>query len=243
VRPVLVVMALVLTKHGGGVPLVDDQEAVEEFAAEGADEAFGDGVGPRSSYRRLDDLDVGRGEHGVEGRGELGVAVADQELEATVGVIEIHAEVAGQLGQPGSGGVGGEAEDVDAAGGVLDDEERVEPVQGKGVDMQQVAGQDRVGLCAEELGPGRSGTAGCGVDPGGVQDRVGAENSVTASDQRVRRQPLPQPQPEPVGAENPVTSCDLQIFVYETAEPVSSQRPDGPRGGRGSAADGWLLSE
>jgi hypothetical protein len=67
VRRVIVVMALVLTKHGGGVSLVDDREAVEEFAAEGADEAFGDGVGPPSSYRRLDDLDVGRGEHGVEG--------------------------------------------------------------------------------------------------------------------------------------------------------------------------------
>ena len=55
-----------------------------------ADEAFGDGVGPRSSHRRLDDPDVGRGEHGVEGGGELGVAVADQEPEATAGVIEIH---------------------------------------------------------------------------------------------------------------------------------------------------------
>jgi hypothetical protein len=46
-------MALVLTKHGGGVLLVDDQEPVEEFAAQGADEAFGDGVSPRSSCRVL----------------------------------------------------------------------------------------------------------------------------------------------------------------------------------------------
>ena len=36
---------LVVTKHGRGVPLVDDQDAVEEFAAEAADEAFGDRVG------------------------------------------------------------------------------------------------------------------------------------------------------------------------------------------------------
>jgi hypothetical protein len=93
-----VVVALELAEYGCGVSLVDDQETVEEFAAEGADEAFGDGVGPRSSHRRLDDLDVGRGEHGVEGRGERGVAVADQEPEATAGLIEIHAEVAGQLG-------------------------------------------------------------------------------------------------------------------------------------------------
>ena len=83
-------------------------------------------------------LMVGCGAHGVEGRGELGVAVADQEPEATAGLIEIHAEVAGQLGEPRSGGVGGDAEDVDAAGGVLDDEERVQPLQCDGVDMEQV---------------------------------------------------------------------------------------------------------
>ena len=61
--------------------LVDDQEAVEEFAAEGADEAFGDRVRPRCPHWRLDDPDVDRGEDGVEGGGELGVAVADKEPE------------------------------------------------------------------------------------------------------------------------------------------------------------------
>jgi hypothetical protein len=54
-------------------------------------------------------------------------------------------------------GVGGDAQDVDAAGGVLDDEERVEPVQGDGVEVEQVAGHDGLGLRVEELGPGRSG--------------------------------------------------------------------------------------
>jgi hypothetical protein len=43
----VVVMAFVLAQHGCGVPLVDDQEAVEEFAADVADETFGDRVGPR----------------------------------------------------------------------------------------------------------------------------------------------------------------------------------------------------
>jgi hypothetical protein len=32
-------------------PLVDDQDAVERFAADGADEAFGDGVRPRCPAR------------------------------------------------------------------------------------------------------------------------------------------------------------------------------------------------
>jgi hypothetical protein len=54
VRPMSVVVALELAEYGCGVSLVDDQETVEEFAAEGADEALADGVGLRSSYRRLE---------------------------------------------------------------------------------------------------------------------------------------------------------------------------------------------
>ena len=75
------------------------------------------------AHRRLEDLDVDSVEHGVEGGGELAVAVADEESEVPVGVVEVHDQVAGLLGEPGCGRVGGDAEDVDAAGGVFDDEE------------------------------------------------------------------------------------------------------------------------
>ena len=67
-------MVLVLAEHGGGVPLVDDQGAVEEFAADAADEAFGDRVGPRRPDWRLDDANVGGGKDGVERRGECRTA-------------------------------------------------------------------------------------------------------------------------------------------------------------------------
>ena len=46
-----------------------------------------------------------------------------------------------------------------------------------------------------------------------------------------------------VGAENRVTSCGLHVLVDESAEPISSQRPDRGTGGWGSAALGWLLVE
>ena len=69
----------------------------------------------------------------------------------------IHEQVARLLGQPRAGRVGGDAEQVYPAGGVLDDEERVEPVQRDGVEVKQVAGQDGVRLRAQELAPGRSG--------------------------------------------------------------------------------------
>ena len=38
--------------------------------------------------------------------------------------------------------------------------------------------------------------------------------------------------PGPVGAENPVTSCHLHVFVDEPAEPISPERPDGSAGTR-----------
>jgi hypothetical protein len=40
------------------VSSVDDQEAVEQFAAAGANEAFGDWVRPRRPHRRPYDSDV-----------------------------------------------------------------------------------------------------------------------------------------------------------------------------------------
>src|SRR6478609_1293537 len=74
------------------------------------------------------------------------------------------------LGQPGAGGVGGDPEDVHPAGGVLDDEERVEPVQRNGVEVEQVTGEDRLRLRAEELRPARPCSPRRGVDAGTVQD-------------------------------------------------------------------------
>ena len=56
---------------------------------------------------------------GVEGAGELGVAIADEESESLPGVVEVHGEVARQLGQPRASRVRGDTEDVHAAGGVL----------------------------------------------------------------------------------------------------------------------------
>ena len=46
-----------------------------------------------------------------------------------------------------------------------------------------------------------------------------------------------------VGAENPVTSCDVHVLIYESAESVSSQRPDCRAGGWGSGACRRVLVE
>jgi hypothetical protein len=152
-RLVAHVVVLILTKRCCRMPLIDDQDAVEEFATDRTDEAFGDRIGARCLHGRPDDADADRGEYGVERGGGLGVAVPDQEPVPAPGVVEIHAEVSCLLGQPGSGGVGSDPEDVHAACGVLDDEEDVEPAQGDGVEVEQVAGENRMGLGPQELGP------------------------------------------------------------------------------------------
>jgi hypothetical protein len=48
---------------------------------------------------------------------------------------------------------------------------------------------------------------------------------------------------QPVGAENPATSCDLHVLVYKTVEPVSSPGPDGRAEAWGSVACGRALTQ
>jgi hypothetical protein len=52
------------------------------------------------------------------------------------------------------------AEDLDAAGGMLDDEEDIQPAQGDRLNVEQVAGEDRVRLGAQKIRPRWSGSSG-----------------------------------------------------------------------------------
>ncbi len=69
------------------------------------------------------------------------------------------------LGHPGAVGVGRDAEEVDDAPLELDDEQHVVAAEQDGVDGEEVGGHDGVGLGAEELDPGRSGSPGCWRKP------------------------------------------------------------------------------
>ncbi len=80
-RSVRVEVLHVLSQHVVEMAWSRDQHVVEAFPAQRPDEAFRDRVRPGRPDRGADDLDVGAGEDGVEGGGELAVAVADQEPE------------------------------------------------------------------------------------------------------------------------------------------------------------------
>jgi hypothetical protein len=63
-----------------------------------------------------------------------------------------------------------------AAASMLDHDERVEAAEQNGVDVGEVDCEDRVGLCGEELSPGRSGPQRGGVDAGANSGPVLSRN-------------------------------------------------------------------
>jgi hypothetical protein len=70
--------------------------------------------------------------------------VSDQVSERMT-VSEPHAEVACSLRGPWPGRVRGDTCEVNASGGVFDDEQNMETFQGRGVDACEVGGEDGFG--------------------------------------------------------------------------------------------------
>ena len=81
VRPGCVVVAQVFGQHPAQVVLIDDQQPVEQLAAQGTDHPFADRVRSRRLRWAGENPDAFRREHGVEGAGELACAIPDQELD------------------------------------------------------------------------------------------------------------------------------------------------------------------
>ena len=134
------------------------------------DEAFGDRVRARCLDWGAEDADIGAGEHGVEGGSELGISVADQELELLGAVAEVDEQVASLLGDPGAGGMGGDPGEVNAAAAVLDHDQHVEGAQEDGVDVGEDDREDRLGLRGKEVAPGRAGPLRGPVDARALKD-------------------------------------------------------------------------
>ena len=94
------------------------------------------------------------GEDGVEGGGELCVAIADEELDRARALGEVHRQVAGLLGHPVGDWVSRDAGDADEERVMVDEHEDVEPAEKNGVDVEEVTGHQSLRLRGEELRPG-----------------------------------------------------------------------------------------
>src|SRR5215469_9730361 len=161
---------LVITQDLLQMALVPDKGAVQELTAASPDPAFGNRVHTGRPHVAEHGADPSIGEDRVERGGEVRATVADHELHPLCLFAEVHDQVAGLLGGPLPGWVQRDAEDADAPRRVPDYDEDVGLGAVEQVNAEEVAGQDRLGLGAQELGPGRPGPPRRGVDAVGPED-------------------------------------------------------------------------
>ena len=157
VRPGHVVVRLVFRQDGAQVALADDQHAVEELSAQGADKALADRIHARRLDSGAQDPGAGGLEDGVERGGEVRSAVADQELNVREPLAEAEGEVAGLLHGPLARRARGDPADVHPAGAMLDEHQDIQSPEEHGVHVQVAtqssirAVQGRVGRVASTL--------------------------------------------------------------------------------------------
>ena len=131
--------------------LTENQHAIEELSAQGADEALADRVHARRLDGGVQDPGAGGLEDGVEGGGEARSAVADQELNVLEPLAEAQGKVAGLLHGPLAGRARGDPADVHPAGAMLDEHQHVYALQQHGVHVQEIDCDDPGGLSVQEL--------------------------------------------------------------------------------------------
>jgi hypothetical protein len=170
-QEVLVVVRDVVCQHRLEMWSTDDQHAVQQLMTDCADPSLSHRVRARRPRGRPQSPDALGSEDGIEGVGELRVPVTKQKPELPHVVCQIHEQVAGLLGHPRPGRVGGDAQDVDAAGGKLDHEQHIQPPEQHRVDMEQVARQDPLGLDGQELSPGQPRAAWRWIDACPVKEQ------------------------------------------------------------------------
>jgi hypothetical protein len=133
-----------------------DEHPVQAFGAGGADPTFGVGIRAGRPRRRLQHPNADAGEDRVERGAELGVPVPDEEPEPVRGLAEIQEQVPRGLGNPVTGGMDGNTEEVDAPAVDLDHEQHVQPGQSDGLDAEEVAGQRPGRMGPQERHPTRA---------------------------------------------------------------------------------------
>ena len=145
----LVVVVDVVDNESFELVLVPDDGSVEKVASDRSDPALSEGVRDWCSNGCFEDGEFFGSEDLIERANELATSIANQGTRSgdLFGMLE--EQVAGCLGGPGSGWVGGGPGVEDLPGGDVDEEQDVDPFECGGVDGEEVAG-DR-GLRVEEL--------------------------------------------------------------------------------------------
>lgn len=168
--PVLVVVSLVGGEHVSRVRFSHDEDVVEDFAPDAADDALAVGVHPRGPRCTLDHVQILGFEERVECLAVLAVSIAQQEPQGLRSHAEVGGEIPRLLDGPVPGRVAGHPSDVQAPRAVFEEGQRVQPSAECGVDVEEVCSDDAFGLGGEELVPGWAGAVRGRGDARSVDD-------------------------------------------------------------------------
>jgi hypothetical protein len=128
-RSLVVVVPHVLVEDSLKVAPTPDEQPVQAFLSDRPHPALGVGVRIRRRDRGLDDLGAVGDKHVVEGAGELGVAVMDEELRHAAPRplgLRLHRQLPCPLHHPGPARVVGDAAEPNPSRPKLDEEQDVE---------------------------------------------------------------------------------------------------------------------
>ncbi len=127
-------------------------------------------VRARPSIRRENHLGAFSAQHPIEVVNELAIAVVDEELDRRLEPVKRPGQVPGLLGHPGRIRVGSTAGVEHSSAMDLNEDEDVQRLQQDCVDGEEIAGEDRAGMGAQEFSPRWS------WPPWGTRDPVPAQS-------------------------------------------------------------------
>ena len=106
--------------------LAEDEHPVQGFVTQSLDRALAMGIGSRASEGRKDDPSAVGAEYLVELANELDIPIVDDELEPSLELVQLPAQVSGLLCDPGGVGMGGAVGVENSAPADLQEDEQVE---------------------------------------------------------------------------------------------------------------------
>jgi hypothetical protein len=133
--------------------IIGDEEMIEAFLSGGTDPAFREGIRIRSPKGDGKNVEALADEDGIESIREFSIVVADEESQRGMGFVEVPQDLSGLSCDPGLGGVGGDASQVDATSSDLDEEEHLQGFQPDRFHCKEIASQKLFFVVREEGPP------------------------------------------------------------------------------------------
>ena len=146
-----------LAQHPLQMGIIENEEMIEAFLSGSTDPSFGVRICIGSLKGFGENVDALADEDGIESIRVLAIVVADQEPQRGLGIVEVPQDLPCLLCDPGLGGVGGDASQMDATSSDLDEEKHIQSFQPDRFHCKEIARQKLIFVVREE-GPPADGT-------------------------------------------------------------------------------------